>query len=241
LRRHFFLVAALAALVLMAGAGAWRLLAPTEAEAQGGGPGGPGGGGRAATVQVALPQQRVFSERIEALGQAKARQSVTITSNTTEMITRVLFTSGEVVRRGQTLVELKAEEQSADVARATSAVNQARREYERFRQLGERGFAPRARVEELEAAYREAQATLGAVQARRQDRVIRAPFAGVIGLSDAAPGQLVNPGASIATLGRPVLRLRRFRHSRSATSVCCARASRSRRVPTPTRRRCSAA
>ena len=188
----------------MAAAGAWRLLAPAEAEAQGGpgGGGGGGGGGRGRPVAVDLvtPQQRTFAERIEALGQAKARQSVTITSNTTELITRVLFTSGQRVSRGQTLVELKADEQSADVVRAQATVNQARREYERFRELGERGFAPRARVEELQAAYREAQATLNAVQARRQDRVIRAPFSGVIGLSDAAPGQLVNPGAAIATL-----------------------------------------
>jgi membrane fusion protein (multidrug efflux system) len=201
LRRHFFLIAALAALVLMALVASWRVLAPSEAEAQGG-PGGPGGGGggRAAAVRVVLPEARPFTERLDALGQAKARQSVTITSNTTELITRVLFSSGQFVRRGQVLVELKAEEQGADVVRAQASANQARREYERFRELGERGFAPRARVEELQAAYQEAQATLKAVQARRQDRVIRAPFSGVIGLSDAAPGQLVNPGAAIATL-----------------------------------------
>ena len=201
MRRHFFLIAAVAALVLIAVAGGWRLLTPPSAETQGGGPGGGGaGGGRAAAVRVVLPESRPFAERLEALGQAKARQSVTITSDTTELITRVLFTSGQFVRRGQTLVELKAEEQGADVVRAQASVNQARREYERFRTLGERGFAPRARVEELQAALQEAQATLNAVQARRQDRVIRAPFTGVIGLSDAAPGQLVNPGAAIATL-----------------------------------------
>jgi membrane fusion protein (multidrug efflux system) len=209
LRRHFFLVFAIVALVGMVGAGVWRLfLAPTEAEAQGGPPGaaggrpggGGGGGGRAATVRVVLPESRPFAETIEALGQAKAQQSVTITSDTTELITRVLFTSGQTVVRGQPLVELKAEEQDAEVIRAQAAVNQARREYQRYAELGRRGFAPRARIEELEAAVQEQTATLNAVRARRQDRVIRAPFSGVIGLTDAAPGQLVNPGAAIATL-----------------------------------------
>jgi membrane fusion protein (multidrug efflux system) len=205
LRRHFFLIAALVALALMAAAGAWRLLAPAEAEAQGG-PGGPPAAGRRRRRRPrgggapGLPETRAFSDRIEALGEAKARQSVTITSNTTEMITRVLFTSGQYVRRGQTLVELKAEEQGADVVRAQATLAQARRDYERWRELGERGFAPRAEVENRQAAVQEAAATLRAVRARQQDRVIRAPFSGVIGLSDAAPGQLVNPGAAIATL-----------------------------------------
>ncbi|MDP8916939.1 MAG: efflux RND transporter periplasmic adaptor subunit, partial [Pseudomonadota bacterium] len=210
LRRHFFLVIALLALAGMVGAGAWRVfLAPDEAEAQGGppgagggggGPGGGGGGRGPAVVRVVLPEPRPFTERIEALGEAKARRSVTITSDTTELITRVMFTSGQRVTRGQPLVELKAEEQQAEVIRARAQVNQARREYERFAELGRRGFAPRARIEELQAALQEQQAALNAVQARRQDRVIRAPFSGTIGLSDAAPGQLVNPGAAVATL-----------------------------------------
>lgn len=209
LRRHAFLVTALLALLAMAGAGAWKLfLAPDKAEAQagpagapgGGGRGGGGGGGRAATVRVALPETRPFADRLDALGEAKARQSVTITSDTTELITRVLFSSGQRVSRGQTLVELKADEQGADVARAQAALGQARRDLARYAELDRRGFAPKAEVENRRAAVQEAQATLAAVQARRQDRVIRAPFAGTIGLSDAAPGQLVNPGAAIATL-----------------------------------------
>ncbi len=214
LRRHAFLVGALALLLLMAAAGVWKLfLAPDEAEAQGGPPAGASGGaarpaggaggagaGRAVTVRVALPQPQTFEDRLEALGQAKARRSVTITSDTTELIARVLFTSGQRVRQGQTLVELKAEEQGADVARAQAALGQAQRDLQRYVQLDRRGFAPRAEVENRRAAAAEAQATLRAVQARAQDRLIRAPFGGTIGLSDAAPGQLVNPGAAIATL-----------------------------------------
>ncbi|MBW3558464.1 MAG: efflux RND transporter periplasmic adaptor subunit [Proteobacteria bacterium] len=213
LRRHAFLVGALALLLLMAAAGVWKLfLAPDQAEAQGGpaagasggsarpAGGGGAGGGRAATVRVALPEPQTFEDRLEALGQAKARRSVTITSDTTELITRVLFTSGQRVGQGQTLVELKAEEQGADVARAQAALGQAQRDLQRYVQLDQRGFAPRAEVENRRAAVAEARATLRAVQARAQDRLIRAPFGGTIGLSDAAPGQLVNPGAAIATL-----------------------------------------
>src|SRR5262249_36645068 len=43
-------------------------------------------------------------------------------------------------------------------------------------------------------------ANLQAAESRESDRVIRAPFAGRLGLTDIAPGALINPGATIVTL-----------------------------------------
>ena len=57
------------------------------------------------------------------------------------------------------------------------------------------GFAPGSGC-----AWRSAQADVAAARSRENDRIIRAPFAGVVGLSDIAPGALVNPGAPIVTL-----------------------------------------
>jgi membrane fusion protein (multidrug efflux system) len=212
-KRHFFLISALALILIMGVAGGLKLAFGGDEKAGGGGPGGaPGaqagkgggrggpGGGRASQVEPATVAVRTFSDTIEALGEAKARQSVTITSSTTEMITRVLFSSGQFVRQGQVLVELKADEQNAEVLRAQATVNQAKRENDRWQELARRGIAPRATAEQYQAAYEQAVAGLRAEQARRGDRVIRAPFSGQIGLSDAAPGLLVNPGTPIATL-----------------------------------------
>ena len=55
-------------------------------------------------------------------------------------------------------------------------------------------------LEQAETALETAQASLQAAQARRGDRVIRAPFSGRVGLTTVTPGTLVNPGAVIATL-----------------------------------------
>ncbi len=217
-RRHFFLLAALAVLVLMVAAAGWRLTlgreppqggpggggGPGSARAQTPGGGAPGrggpGGGRPTTVTVAQVLARPFADRIDALGVAKGARSVTITSNTTEQITRVLFTSGQAVRTGQVLVQLEANEQAADVLNATANLRQAQRDYARQKQLFDKGFVARARLDDAQAAVDTARAQLGAQNARAGDRTIRAPFSGVIGLSDAAPGQLIAPGTEIATL-----------------------------------------
>lgn len=198
-RRHFFLTAAVALVVLMVLAVAVRALT-AEDDSKGGGHGGPGGGGRAQTVEVVTPAAHEFVNQIQALGVATGRRSVDISSTTTELITRVLFRDGQVVRTGTPLVELQAREEDAGILTAQANLAQAQRDFDRWQDLADRGVAPRVQAEQAQSALETAQAALQAAQARRGDRVIRAPFSGVIGLSSVTPGTLVNPGAVIATL-----------------------------------------
>ncbi|MET0275185.1 MAG: efflux RND transporter periplasmic adaptor subunit [Phenylobacterium sp.] len=219
-RRHFFLVGALVVLILMVVAGGIKLASAKNAgpggpggggqQAQGGGGGGQGGGARRpgggggfggpAQVSVIAVQPHTFTDAIEVLGVAKGRQSVTLTAAATQLVERVRFTDGQSVPRGAVLVELKDTEQNAGTAQAQARLVQAKRAYDRYVTLGQKGFASKAQIDEFEAAWRSAQADVAAAQARQGDRLIRAPFAGVVGLSDVAPGALVNPGAPIVTL-----------------------------------------
>jgi len=214
LRRHFFLIGALAVLIIMAVAGGLKLASAKGpgapggggASAQGGGGGGPnghragGGFGGPAQVSLATVQNRTFTDEIEALGVAKGRQSVTLTAATTQLVDRVHFSDGQSVPRGAVLVELKNTEQDASLAQAQAALVQADRAYQRYKTLGQQGWASKAQIEQYEADYKSAVANVNAAKARQNDRTIRAPFAGIVGLSDVTPGALVNPGAPIVTL-----------------------------------------
>jgi len=215
IRRHFFLVAALVVLTVMVVAGGFKVLSKKAgaeagapgAMAQGGGgmPAGKGGARRGAfggptLVSVATVQPRVFEDTIEVLGVAKGRQSVTLTAAATQLVDRVRFKDGQRVPKGAVLVELRATEQDAGIAQAEARLVEARRAYDRYKTLGDQGWASKAQVDQFEAAWRSAQADVSAAKARQNDRMIRAPFAGVVGLSDVAPGALVNPGAPIVTL-----------------------------------------
>lgn len=201
IKRHFFLVAAAVLIGLMVVAVILRL--SFAGEEKGGGPGGPGGGGgRGGGQQVsqAVATPKEFSNQIRVLGVARGRRSVNITSSTSELITRVMFTDGQRVAAGTPLVQLQATEEDAGIILARAQVTQAQRQYERFSELGERGFAPRMMVEQYRTELETARASLSAAQARRADRTIRAPFSGVLGLSTVTAGTLVNPGGIIATL-----------------------------------------
>lgn len=196
IRRHFFLVAAATLLGLMLVGGALKL-ATTRPE----GRGGPGGGGaRATSVSQAVVSLHPFADSIQALGVAKGRESVTITSNTSELVTAVRFSDGQSVARGQVLVELKAGEEEAGLIEALARLAQAERDHDRWKALADQGIAPRATAEQYRSALDTARAGVEAARARKLDRVIRAPFAGVVGLTDVAPGALISPGAPIVTL-----------------------------------------
>lgn len=196
IRRHFFLAAAAAFLVLLFVLGGLKLATAGHKKPAAAG----GAGGRAAVVKVVSAETRPFADRIEVLGVAKGRESVTITSDTTELVTAVHFRDGQAVRAGQILVDLKASEQDAGVAQAAAQEAQAQRDYDRWKTLADRGIAPRATAEQYLAALQSAKASTAAARSRRLDRVIRAPFAGVVGLSDISPGSLVNPGSAIVSL-----------------------------------------
>jgi len=199
IKRHFFLIAAGVLLVLMVLAVVLRMAFAGDEKAAGrGGPGGPGGRGQA--VSAATVAQREFSDQIRVLGVARGRRSVNITSSTSELITRVLFTDGQRVAAGAPLVQLQAREEDAGVGEARARVDQARSMYNRYKTLSDRGFASPMMVEQYQTELTTAQAALTAAQARQGDRTIRAPFAGVLGLSTVTAGTLVNPGGIIATL-----------------------------------------
>ena len=199
IKRHFFLVAAACLIGLMVLAVILRVAFAADEGEKKGGPGG-GGGGRGQQVAEATVTNRPFSDTIRVLGVARGNRSVNITSSTTELITAVLFRDGQRVSAGTPLVQLQAREEDAGIIEARAQVVQAEREYERYRILAERGVAPRVTAEQAQTALETARASLNAAEARRGDRMIRAPFAGVLGLSTVTAGTLINPGAVITTL-----------------------------------------
>lgn len=200
IKRHFLLVAAAVLVGLMAVAAVMRIA--FAGEEGGGGPGGPGGpgGGRGQAVAVAVVGQREFSDQLRVLGVARGLRSVNITAPASELITRVLFRDGQYVRAGQPLVELQAREEDAAIIEARARVAQAERDYERTNALAERGVAPRVLAEQALSDLEVARASLQAAQARLGDRVIRAPFGGVLGLTTITSGTLVGPNTVITTL-----------------------------------------
>lgn len=204
-RRYGFAAIVAVGLALMAAAivgktlfNGWESVASGPAQAKGpGAPGGAGGGMGVAAVAVA---PHAFTDGVRAIGTAQARESIVITPKVADTIRAIRFESGQRVRLGQVLVEMSSVEQAADVAQARAANDAAQEELRRFQELYDRGFASQARIDAVRAAADAARARFEAGASRAADRTIRAPFAGIVGLRTASPGQYMRPGDQIGTL-----------------------------------------
>ena len=167
----------------------------------GGGRGGPGGqGGPPAVVISALVEEKNWGERVQAVGTAKARESVEIASRVSDKISRVHFESGDSVRAGQILVSLQTGSDSGNLAVALAQVKDADRQFIRGEQLAKEKLVSASQLDTLRSNRDAARARAQAAQATLADRVIVAPFSGVLGLRQVSPGQLVSAGTIITTL-----------------------------------------
>lgn len=167
----------------------------------GGGPGGgQGGADRPVPVTTVRLQPESFAERISAIGTVKARESVTITAKVSELVQQVHFDSGDEVRAGAPLITLSDRQQQAALAEAQASADEAERLYRRQSELAAQQLIARSQLDNQRATRDAAKARVAQIRAQLADRVIRAPFSGVLGLRQVSTGALVTPGVAIATL-----------------------------------------
>lgn len=160
--------------------------------------------GAAGAAPVAVTSTRLraqpWHDSIQALGTVKARESVTLTAKVSETVQGVHFDSGDEVYRGAPLVTLSGQQQQAALAAATASAAEAERLYRRQDELAAQQLIARASLDAQRALRDAARAQVAQIRANLSDRVIRAPFAGVLGIRQVSPGTLVTPGTAIATL-----------------------------------------
>lgn len=151
-------------------------------------------------VIVQRVEYRLISDPLEALGTLRARETVQITANVSDTVSEVHFDDGDRVRQGQVLVALTSGEESALLAEAEARANEAQRQHERLSRLVAEGTAAESLLDERRREAETAAAQLDAVRSRLQDRLITAPFDGVVGLRNISPGARVAAGDVITTL-----------------------------------------
>lgn len=151
-------------------------------------------------VMVETVQKTAWVDRILALGTTHANESVTLTAKTAETVARVNFSDGQLVETGAVLVELTDRTEVAQLKEAQAAYVEAEKQYERLGGLVKQGTVTQSQVDQQLAARDSAKARMEAIRVRLSDRVITAPFAGVLGFRTVSPGTLVQPGTVITTL-----------------------------------------
>lgn len=151
-------------------------------------------------VIVSAAASKPFEDKIEALGTLRANESVDLTAAVAETVSALHFDDGQRVRAGQVLVEMTDDEEHALLSEASALASEAERQYRRVQSLARQGTAAKSLMDQRSREWETAQARLSAIESRLSDRLIKAPFAGVVGLRNISVGALVEPGDLITTL-----------------------------------------
>ena len=154
----------------------------------------------AVNVVVRPVQMESIADPLEALGTLKANESVVLTANVAETISAIRFESGQRVKQGDVLVELDSSEEQAVLQEAKYTLNEAQSQLDRIKAVAKRGDASQSLLDEKQREFYVARARLAAIESRLENRLVRAPFSGVVGLRNVSLGAFVSPGDVITTL-----------------------------------------
>src|SRR5512133_679638 len=147
----------------------------------------------AASVQMAA--------QTRAVGVLAPRDEIRLAFKVGGVVDSVTVESGDTVRKGQVLAELKRAEVDATVSQAAEAVEKARRDLERARQLRADEVATEEQVQDLTTAYNVARSNLEATRFNASFARIEAPVDGIVFDRMVEAGELVQPGQPVVVLG----------------------------------------
>lgn len=157
-------------------------------------------GERPVTVEVAMAERRIMRRTVEAVGTTRAVQSIDIVPETDGRLVELTIAPGVHVTKGDVLARLDDTIERADLAEAEAGLVEQRQTLERTRILRTTNAVSQAAEEDAVARLAEAVASVERARRRLSDRVITAPFDGIVGLTNYTIGARVTEGQILTRL-----------------------------------------
>ncbi len=203
------------ALLLIFAVGFWLVLQhhdTTTKNAAGAGGGRRGAGGGPVTLTTATATKGNIGVYLEAIGTVTPVYTATITSQVTGPVIAVHFTEGQMVRKGESLIDIDPRPFQATLMQAEGVLErdqamlaQAIMDRDRFREAWARNAIPKQTLDDQEKLVLQDQGTVkndqGTVQAAQVQLGychITAPISGKVGLRLVDPGNVVQASGSTA-------------------------------------------
>lgn len=151
-------------------------------------------------VSVAEAKSEVVPNLLTAVGGLAAVHQVDVTADVNGRVTEIKFEPGTHVEAGTPLVQLFDAPEQGDLANYKAQATVAQLSLDRAKQLAARQFGPQATVDQAQAAYDQAQAGIAKTEALISQKLVRAPFAGDLGVRKVELGQYLTAGTAIVSL-----------------------------------------
>jgi membrane fusion protein, multidrug efflux system len=152
------------------------------------------------TVSAEKVRSENWAPYVKAIGTVQAVSGIEVPAKTTGTVRKYFFESGANVKEGDPLVQLDDDAEQADLRNLQASLKNAEQELERNRNLTKQGISPRKDLQAAEARRGELTAQIDKVQVVIHDKLIRAPWAGRLGIRKVDVGSYVQPGQTLVWL-----------------------------------------
>jgi membrane fusion protein (multidrug efflux system) len=152
------------------------------------------------TVSDITAADAAWQPSMSAVGSVIAINGANLSSEVSGIVDSINFESGDTVSPGQTLLTLRTNNDPAMLAQlqATAAVDESN--YERDRKQFRADAVSAAQVDSDRATYLAAEAQVQGQLAEMAEKVVKAPFAGTLGIRQVNLGQYLAAGTEIVSL-----------------------------------------
>ena len=152
------------------------------------------------TVNTMIVNPVDWSPSYIAIGSVTAIQGTDVSPIVSGQVTKILFNSGDIVKKNQVLVILDTDVLQAQVSQARALANYDKQTYDRYKILFHEGVVSAQDLDQAASNYGQAVATLQQQIAQLEQKYIVAPFAGRVGIRDISLGQYLNAGTMVTNI-----------------------------------------
>ncbi len=151
-------------------------------------------------VETVLTTARDLPSTFSATGSLEARRQVDIVSKAQGQLVKLNVEEGDRVAAGQVLLELDHREEEIRLKESAVQAETARREMERLQGLRDRGLGSDRDFEQAQKNAEVARFESELAQVDLDNKIVKAPFSGLVSTRSVQLGQTVNPGEKLVGL-----------------------------------------
>jgi membrane fusion protein, multidrug efflux system len=151
-------------------------------------------------VGTAVALEQTWGGSVSAVGTIASVKGVSISNEAPGTVAAIHFDSGATVKAGQVLVVLDSRAERAQLASIEARKDLATVNVGRSRTLAADNSIAKSQLDTDESALKTSSADVTALRAQIDRKVVRAPFAGRLGIRHVNLGQYLTPGTMLAEL-----------------------------------------
>jgi membrane fusion protein (multidrug efflux system) len=152
------------------------------------------------SVASGMSKRQTWQAELTAVGTIAPVKGVALSNDSPGVVSKIHFESGALVKQGQVLVELDTSVERAQLASAAVRRDLATVNVNRSRALIKDQLTTQIQLDADESAVKSAATDAQTIQAQIARKIVRAPFAGRLGIRAVNVGQYLNPGTTLTVL-----------------------------------------